>query len=218
MNTSAIKEPGHSTCATQHTIIVTPTLNWYHFRQFHLSIPLLRKSETFWDASCSVSQNFQSCVFDLAECIPHPSDCLWICLYFVAALHNVESWRRDLVVRDLYHIAIDNHLFTTILCTGRQCSSSQTRDEKPMMQSFESKNESYRSLPIQGTHNSQYWFKVIARAKQIWYWWVESQWIVAQRPLFHVQYPCASATFIQNSPSAHTKKRNSDFVNEIQGC
>ncbi len=32
-----------------------------------------------------------------------PERWLWICLYFIAVLDNGETWRRDLVVRDLYH-------------------------------------------------------------------------------------------------------------------
>ena len=59
---------------------------------------------------------FHSYVFDLAEFIPHPSDWLGICVYFVAALHNVDTWRRNLVVRDLYHIVI---IIFSQLCYAR---------------------------------------------------------------------------------------------------
>lgn len=147
-----------------------------------------------------------------------PERWLWICLYFIAVLDNVETWRRDIVVRDLYHTETGTIIVLQIF---------YARGVNAVVHKHATGSQRYIVLNQTMSHIDHYRFKVLTavsndsrwlRVQQIWNWWVESQWIVAQRPLFHIQYPCASATCIQNSPSAHTKKRNSDFLNEIQRC
>ena len=219
MNTSAIKEPGHWTCATQHTIIVTLTLNWYHFRKFRVSIPLLRKTEAFWDASCSVSPNLHIWVFDLAECIPHPSVCLWMCLYFVEALHNVDTWRRDLVVRDLWYIVIGTIIFPQ-LCYARGVNA--------VVHKHATRRQWSRVLNQKMSHIDHYRFKVLTTVSN------DSRWLRVQNKSerdglnlnesWHRGHSFTYNTHVRLQRSYRIphprlqKKRNSDFVNEFQGC
>ena len=122
------------------------------FQKIRLSIPLLRKSEAFWDASCSVLHFYHSCVFDLAEFIPHPGDWLGVCLYFVAALHNVDTWRRDLVMRDLYHIVIGTIIFSQLF---------YARGVNAVVHKHATRSQWCRVLNQKMSHIDHYRFKVL---------------------------------------------------------